>query len=423
MKQVVLIPVLVMLTMAARGQNEENFPVIDRLLLRGEYGKAIDSCLKSIERDSLDSEIYFKLGLAYQNLLKDDKSLEAYSKALSLSPGNSNYKYSLARMLYSKNRLTQAEPLFATLCASDTLRWDYAYYLTSIMMQTGRYDESEVIYMRFLRNEPLNYLYHDKIGFAHLRKAEFEESKKYYNRSLELNPENTSAIKNLSYLYASTGKRDTAIILLTRGIAIDPEDMDLFSRRAQIYYTMNYTKRAMDDYLVLLASGDSSATNLKRAGIGYSNNLQPDKAVKYLLLSYNRDSSDYETASYLGQAYSKTKDMKNSIRYYSRVIRILTPVTNQARLTYILLAEAQRADGQYQAAIENYLRVQRFMVDPNIYMIIANIYDEQLNEKDKALQYYDLFLNSFRKSSTGFNTDYIDAIKKRIEYLKNGMVN
>jgi len=420
MKRLILFPILALMLYSVNGQSYKEFSAIDRLLIGGEYEKVIDTCLLLIKSDSLDPDTHYKLALAYQNILMDDEAVSEYTKALSLRPADKNYKYSLAKILYSKNKFKAAEPLMADLYATDTLRWDYAYFLTSIMMQTGRYDEPITIYKRFQQNEPLNYLFYDKIGFALLRKGEFDEAIDCYNRSLELNPINTSAIKNLSYLYASTNRRDTAIVLLTKGISMDPEDMDLYTRRAQIYFTMNYTKRAMDDYLVLIASGDSSAINLKRVGIGYMNNLQPDKAVGYLKLSYVRDSSDYETSSYLGQAYFKIKDNKNNIRYYTRTIRLISPVENTARYTYLLLAESLKADGQYQRAIDNYLKVQRFSIDPNIYMIVANIYDEQLNDKEKALQYYDLFLGVFKKSTTGFKSDYIDAIRKRIEYLRNG---
>jgi tetratricopeptide (TPR) repeat protein len=258
----------------------------------------------------------------------------------------------------------------------------------------------------------------DKKGFAYLRKGDLFTAIDLYNRSLEINRENNTAIKNLSYLYASTGNRDTAVVLLSEGIRREPSDMDLYIRRAQIYYSMNYTKRALDDYLVLLAAGDSSAFNLKRAGIGYSNNLQPAIALRYLHKSYIKDSSDYETNSYMGQAYYNLEDMKKSIYYYNKVLKLLSPVNLQTGLTYILLAGSQKQDGRYNEAIASYLKSQEFKVDPNIYMIIANIYDEQLENKPKAIQHYQLFLNTMAKSKTAFSAEYVDAIKKRVEYLK-----
>ncbi len=194
--------------------------------------------------------------------------------------------------------------------------------------------------------------------------------------------------------------------------------MDLYIRRAQLNFSKNYTKRALDDYMVVLASGDSSKLYLKRIGIGYSYNLQPKEAIVYLLKAYKVDSVDYETCSYLGQCYYKVKDMKNSIYYYKKVLKILMPVNTQLGLTYVLCAESQKADEEYRNAIASYLKAYAINSDPNINMIIANIYDEKLNNKERAIYYYQRFLNTRKNSKMRFPPEYIEKVQKRLEFLK-----
>jgi tetratricopeptide (TPR) repeat protein len=174
----------------------------------------------------------------------------------------------------------------------------------------------------------------------------------------------------------------------------------------------------MDDYLVLLASGDSSKLYLKRTGIGYSYNLQPKEAIRYLLLAYKVDSADYETSSFLGQCYYKIKDMKNSIYYYNKVQDILRPIFSQVGLTHYLCADSQRDNGNYKDAIASYLKAYAINSDPNINMIIANIYDEKLNNKERAITYYQKFLNTQKSSKMKYPPAYIEKIEKRVEYLK-----
>jgi tetratricopeptide (TPR) repeat protein len=125
-------------------------------------------------------------------------------------------------------------------------------------MQSERYDDALNIYNRFLSKDSTNCVYLDKTAFAYLKSGYFYDAIDLYNKSLSINNKNLSVIKNLSFLYASTMNSDTAIQILTRGIEIDSTDKDLYIRRAQINYSKNYTKRAMDDYLVLLAFGYSS---------------------------------------------------------------------------------------------------------------------------------------------------------------------
>jgi tetratricopeptide (TPR) repeat protein len=392
---------------------------IDLLLIRGDYKKVIDTCQQILAADRLNSEIYFKMGLAYQNLLPDDKSFDCFLQASVISPDNNIYSFMLAKSYYGKGKMNHAKTLLLKLCAIDSMNWAYAYYLTSIFMQEGKYDESIKIYNRFYQQDTANYLILDLIGFACLRKGEFIDAIDLYNRSLALNGKNISAIKNLSFLYASTQRADTATELLANGIKIDSTDMDLYVRRAALNYSRNYTKRALDDYLKVLSSGDSSVLYLKRAGIGYTNNLQPKEAIAYLLKAYKKDSSDYETSSYLAKNYNHLTDYKNSIYYYKRVLKLLSPISQQMSIAYVMLAEVQKRSGLYQEAINTYLNAQKTGFDPNLYMIVANLYDEKLHDIPKAIIYYQLFLDTLKNAKMNFKSDYIEKIKKRLDFLKS----
>lgn len=391
---------------------------IDIMLVLGDNNKVIDTCQQILTIDSLNPEIYYKMGLAYQNLLSEEKSFDCFLKAATISPDNNRYNFRLAQSFYNKGKLNQAEPLLSKLCAIDSLNWTYSYYLTSIYMQDEKYDESLKIYTRFHRNDTNNYIFLDKMGFASLKNKDLSYAIDLYNKSLAINNKNVNAIKNLAYLYSSTYRVDTAIQLLTKGIETDPTDMDLYARRATIYYLIKNNKKALNDYLTILSSGDSTILYLKRAGIGYTNNLQPKEGIMYLLLAYKKDSSDYETASYLGQNYYKLNDPRNSIYYYKRVIRILSPITNQEKIANIMLAEAQKKGGFYKEAIATYLNALKLSTDINLYMIIANLYDEKLNDLPKAIYYYERFFESLKNEKMNFKSDYVESIKKRIDFLK-----
>jgi tetratricopeptide (TPR) repeat protein len=403
----------------------QNKPInsrIDLMLLQGDYEKVIDTCKQILTYDSLNPEIHYRMGIAYQNTLEEDLSLNSFKKAAILNPENNVFNFVLAKGYYGKGKFKLAEPLLNRLCSLDSMKWVYASYLTNIYMQSDRFDEAINTYKRFLMKDSTNCSYLDKTAFAFLKKGDFTYAIYLYNKSLSINDKNLTAIKNLSYLYASTMNSDTAIQLLSNGIKIDSTDMDLYIRRAQLNYSKNYTKRALNDYLVVLASGDSSKLYLKRVGIGYCYNLQPEEAIAYLIKAYKTDSADYETCSFLGQCYYKTKDMKNSIYYYKRAIDILTPVNSQLGLTYVLYAESQKSNENYPDAIASYLKAYAINTDPNLNMIIANIYDEKLNNKKKAIYYYQRFLNTQKNSKMRFPPEYIEKIKKRLVFLKESLL-
>jgi tetratricopeptide (TPR) repeat protein len=400
-------------------QTNTDYSKIDILLIRGDYKKVIDTCQQLIASDSLNSEIYYKMGLAYQNLISDDKSLDCFLKASAISNRNNTYNFMVAKGYYNRGKTNLARPILLNLCSTDSMNWVYAYYLTSILIQDGKFDESIKIYNRFYNQDSTNYSLIDKIGFAYLRKGDFEKGIEYFSRSLAIKNNNISAIKNIAYLYAMTYKIDTAIVLLSKGIDIDPADMDLYARRAAFYYSKNYTKRALNDYLKLLNTGDSSVLYLKRAGIGYANNLQPKEAIPFLLKAYVKDSSDYEVSSFLARSYEKLKDYKNSAYYYRHVIKTLNPITQQVYFSCYMLAEVLKSDGKYEEAVTYYLQGQKYGSDPNTTMIIANIYDEKLNNVPKAIFYYELYLKNIKATKPNTGPEYTEKIRKRLEYLKN----
>ena len=398
-------------------QNKPDYTSIDIKLVKGDYRKVIDTCNLILNTDSLNAEIYFKLGTAYQNLMSEDKALENFLRASAISPDNRNYQFMVAKSYFNKGKNDNARPILQKLYEADTTNWIYAYYLTSIYMQQGKYYESIGIYTSFYRQDTANTMLMDKLGFASLRNGEYANAIQYLERSLSINRKNTNSIKNLSYLYAATGRIDTATGLLTAGIAYEPRDMDLYARRAAIYFSTGNNKRSLNDYLKILSSGDSTTLYLKRAGIGYSNNLQPDESNKYLLLALKKDTSDYETLDYIAKNYHSLKDRKKCEYYYNKLINVLAPFTLKREFAYINLAEEFNSDGMYYEAIDNYLKGQRMGPDKNIDMIIGNIYDEKLDNKPKAIQYYQKFLSEAGPGGVNFTTEYIQSVRNRLDFL------
>ena len=417
MKRIALLMYLVF-SLPLLSQNKPDYSKIDMMLVRSDFKKVIDTCTRILALDSLNSEVYYRLGLAYQNLLSDDKALDCFSTAATISPDNNNYAFTVAKSYFNKGKTGLAKPFLMQLYAADSINWPYAFYLTSIYMAEGKYDESIKIYDRFYRQDTSNYIFTDKLGYAYLRSGDFNSAIEVFNKSLALNPKDINAMKNLAYLYAGTFGAGPAIKLLTKGIDIDSTDMDLYARRGAINFTVSNFVRALGDYLKLLSSGDSTVLNLKRVGIGFAKNNQSSNAIDFLLKAYKKDSTDLDVLSYLGQTYMFLNEPKKSAYYYKSLIDVLTPFGTQLGLDYILLGEVLKSDQQYVESITAYLKSQNFRSDNNIYMIIANLYDEKLKDIPKAIRYYELYLNKIKSSKSKYDNDYSESITKRIESLK-----
>ena len=398
-------------------QKDNENSKIDMMLIRGEFKAVIDTCKQILDKDKLNSEVYYKLGLAYQNLSFEDKSFECFLKAVSITPENRNYSFTVAKSYFNRGMSNRAKPILLKLYAVDSTNWAYAYYLTSIYLQEGKYDESIKIYQLFLNQDLQNYTFMDKIGFAYLKKGEFNKAIEMYNRSLSINPNNLNAIKNLAYLYTGV-KVETSLKLLDKGILIDSSDMDLIARRAALNFTIFNYNVALNDYLKIIGAGDSSVMNLKRAGIALTATNQSREAVKYLLKAYESDTADFETLSYLAQNYYIIKEFKTSAYYYNRKIKLLNSAIPQLGLSYILLGEVLKSDNRFNESVNAYIKSQEYRSDNNVIMMIANLYDEKLMNIPKAIYYYELYLRKEKNTKNEFSTEYNESIRKRIESLK-----
>lgn len=398
-------------------QERKSINQLDALLIQGEYDEVVSNCLNALKTDSLNAEIYYKLGIAYQNLMLNDKTIEAFSKALKLAPDNKKFMYTLARYYYNAGKLKLSQPILDSLCTHDSLNWMYSFYLSDIYMQKGLYSNALPIYQRFHNYDTTSTLYIDKLAFCNLRMGNDSIAIKLFEKSLSINSKNIPSLKNLSYLYLRNKQIDTAVYQLNQGLKIDSTDADLYYRRAEINYSQNYHYRARPDYLRVLELGDSSKLVLKKIGIGLAYNDQPNDALDYLLKSFQKDSNDFETTSYIGQSYYKLKQYKKSIKYYNKVLKLLSPITKQIEYSNSLLADSYKDSTLYDEAVKYYTKSLNLNYNLSVCIAIANIYDDKLKNNDKAIYYYQLFLNNLKSGELVIYKQYIDKVKERLDWL------
>ena len=152
-------------------------------------------------------------------------------------------------------------------------------------------------------------------------------------------------------------------------------------------------------------------------GIGLLYNRQNIDALSYFKAAYNKDSGDFEIPSYLGQVYYNLKQYKKSIRYYNKVLELLSIFLKQADYTHILIADSYKDSSLFKDAITRYTISFNNKYTARICMTLAHIYDKELKNYDKAIYYYQLFLNNPGKNEFSLGPVYIQNVKKRLDYL------
>jgi len=417
MKSALLTFVLFTISLICFGQNKKDYTELDILLIRGNYKEVIEKCNELQLLDSLNPELFYKMGLAYQNLMNSEKCLEFFLKAKTLDTITIKYTFSLAKQYYLGGKWKIAVPMFLELSKADSLNWVFGYYLTDIYMQNNMFDKAMSTYEKFYLQDTLSPVFLDKMAFCSIKKGKTRDAMRLYEKSLQLKKDNILTIKNLSFIYQRTNKLDTAISLLTYAIKLDSTDMDLFQRRGDVFTDKNWHYQARPDYFRVLDSGDSSKVIYKKIGNSFWKNKMLDSAEKYLLSAYFIDSSDYEISHTLGQVYNGLTQFDLSIYYFKRVLKILEPTSIEINNIHLMLADTYKDSSLYGDAIKYYSKALDYKYSTGACLEIANIYDDKLKDYNNAIPYYQLFLNNYEKDIIRLDSTYIERVNKRLNWI------
>jgi hypothetical protein len=81
MKLKIIFPIIAVLANSLAAQNIPVTSKIDYLLIQGDFEKVIDTCKTMLASDSLNPEIYYKMGIAFQNIMEADSSVSNFYHA------------------------------------------------------------------------------------------------------------------------------------------------------------------------------------------------------------------------------------------------------------------------------------------------------------------------------------------------------
>jgi len=408
--KLLLILILVSIAIVARPQN------VDELIAKANYKECLSLCQGMLCKDSTNADLHYKCGLAYQNLLMNDKALKSFRKAVQLSPENKMYVFSLAKVYHSNGKSAAAIPLFEQAYKADTLNFVSAYYLADAYYQRGFTDLALAMYQTMNKRDTTNTLVMDRIAACYLKKGWTRRSINAYRKSLELNEYGISAIKNLSYIYYKTNMPDSALFLLDKGIKADSMDIDLYSRRGDVYYGETYYYRSQVDYQRVLASGDTTAVMLKRIGIGLIANDNHAKAEDFLLKSYLRDTTDAETCVVLAKCYLGLNQNDKKDFYFDKAVKQVSTFYKTLGGLYRTMGWACFLKKQYKESSEYYKRSLEIDYDSDVCRHLASsVYEHYLKDRANAIKYYTLFLE---KPVSGAERKDERQVKETIEKLK-----
>ena len=202
------------------------------------YNNALEILFQAIEiLDDVEGS-FFQLGLVYQSMGNDSKSLESFEKAYNINSKDYSFMSSLA-MAYNKNKQYEiCDSLYENYILEnpiDEALNDYAYLLSErVDIKEEKLLNALEMSFKAVKNNMDNESYLDTIGWIYYKLNNFEKAKYYLEKCVEINDNNIIILEHLGDTYLKLNLLSEASKIYKKAIGIDGNQLELKKKIEQI---------------------------------------------------------------------------------------------------------------------------------------------------------------------------------------------
>ncbi|MGQ9583782.1 MAG: tetratricopeptide repeat protein [Anaerolineae bacterium] len=360
-----------------------------------EYQQAIQQAETLRLRPERLASLHRSLGRAYLDLERWTEAVDAYTRAIALSPGLSMDYVSLGMAYGHLGQSDQAVAAYQQAIALMPCEANTHDLLGDLYRQLGRAEEALAEYREAVKYAPDDFTAWQSIGQILEERGEADEAKAAYEKAvaaaqayLEHNPRDAAATSLLGLMHLLLGNTQEAISALQKAVALQP-DADNHHALGNAYYEDQEYDKALAEYQAALAADPTRVASVVALGDTYEKLGQTDEAIaayrEALALEENADvhayigillarqgRADEAEAEYkaslqlednllshvgLGELYEKAGKTEQAIAEYEAALNLSDNASTLANLhitlarLYQTLGRVEEATGEYQAAL------------------------------------------------------------------------
>ncbi len=356
-------------TVSSIGQNSKD--KADNLYANGNYTKAIEA-YKSIE--NLDA-VYDEIAKAYIVIGNYGEGLANYKKAIVSNPEDALLKYEYAKLLTKTKNYKEANQLFNTLIALDSLNPNYHYELGVVLEK----ENDSTALNQFIKTFDLDRTHQKaifRIAKQHIIKRKFELAHRFIDVGLE------------SYT----------------------NNVELISLKAQAYYFQEYYTHSVVWFKKLLDLGERSEFIHEKLSLSYARNSDYEDAIYHRKQALKYSPNDANAIFVIGTYYERLSDFEKAEDYITRALRLKDVSLSDE---YQKLGTVLNRQKKYEKAIKAFQKAKK--EDPSDIMsefFLLRTKDEFYADLDAKIKLYEDFIKARAKSP------FLIFAKKRLKELK-----
>ncbi len=357
------------------------------------YQEAIPILKEIYQADSTNLNVICELAECNKSINNFKEAQQLYQKAILLNPENKYLIQQLANSYYSDDNFIQAIKFYLTAISADT-----TYYLTRQLAKC--YDNLEMSDTAIL----------------------------FYKKAISFNPKDGQSIYRLSTIFKNLENYNEAINYTDSYLKINTNNLKILKLSGYLHYLNKDYNIAAKKFKYCLQLNDTTIFVNKYLGYSLFKLEQYGEAKDYLEYACLKDSSNADLCYVLALSCSHSYYKNQAIEYFNKTLDLLTPKPELLSQVYQDLAIANDEYSRFQEALNAYLKA--YELTPNDTLLIFKIgsyYDNRLEDKEKALKYYNEFMLSRPKKikpvseksrQGGMVISYYDFVEKRINEIK-----
>src|SRR5688572_15061063 len=310
-----------------------------KLGLSGLYGEAIDELSKSLEEDPDHVIAHTSLGVAFHRLGQDDRALACYETALRIDPISAEAHYFRANILYSQENVREA--------------------ITGFTIAIGLKPELIEVHQKPIPQDRLTDYTPAPSEMHWIARPAHRILD--LNRALDVDPEQSNLFKKRAAEYYRLRNYAQVIADYSSSLALQPDDADAFHLRGIAYEQLGQSERAQEDYQRAIAINPQISDEYIQRGFNFASMGNFRQSIDTFTEAIRLAPDNPDGYFNRGTAFLQEGDFERAIEDFSNVIR-LSP---QDEAAYYRRGISNEEAGRQQEAIADYKRFLELSQDAN----------------------------------------------------------
>jgi len=294
----------------------------------------------------------------------------------------------LIDLLYETGQYSETKPLLSKYLDNP----DVFLKQINILGFEGEYQMAINYLLDRIKSDTLNIEYLSLLGDYYYQIDSITASIKVLEKLVILNPNDQKKLNKIANLYIKDKDYEKAIKICDIVLLSDTINKKFTRVKGIASFNKKNYDIAAKCFKLLNEQGDSGKFVLKHLGVSEFKNSMFKESREHLLKAYKIDSNDFEINYFLGKAFLNSPTPETGLLYLNRVDSLLQPDPNIISTLHLDKQSIYSAIGKYNDALKSYEMAYKYNSKPEYIFFIASLYQHKLDNKKKALEYYEHFL-------------------------------